>query len=977
MQCADYPKYKLSLAAVALSFANLLSAGGGKVRLLAAQLPLPTKSGQVFIIDDWDNKVTENDMGSNYFSGNSGVTESVEGITEIALSNDSNSPVGGSLEVSFNFTGVPDEFAGYFTSLFGLTDTKVSLDGTGVEPPESTPLPGYFLDTQDIYRGFAAFVSRSVEQLRFDVRLESAEDITMKIELRDEPNDSNDFDVFTRRRITDTGQWHTISLTIPDDFNDSVTGGGNTAAFNWREVSTLSVIIERENIGAGISNPMSGRFLVDNLVFTDEDGEYPDLQQARDPCTDGLDPNYTNAFLDLIRATSSLYFLDWASTDSRTGGIIQDRSCYADLMSIGGVGFQLSSYVIDANAGYLTREAAAQRVKDILSVLHDRPQGPQRVGTAGYQGFFYHFLGIDGLRKQNFDWTATPDVNEALNTVELSTIDTTLTVAGAVTAAQYFDANDPVENQIRTLANEIYARVNWPFMLNQTAGPKYNQFFWGWKPLENRNGPAFEIPDSNGFGHYSGTPGYPGTADYYTDEGILIALLAMASPDPNHRLGREVWDAIIRDKQGGDFVKTYPGALFTYQFASCWLNTGRLGTDTHPNEPLNFYENSRKAIEATIAYATSNPKGRATLNEYRWGLSATEGPFDDYFAEAAPPVAISYDGNEPMAELFGSGPPMLLEAESGTGDWEEKQRGNASCGKTVWIHESNSCNITFDPNGTAKYRFKLCYSNDGATDTLDVRLDDVSIGECNTVDTRPPGGGPGSGWNEFVWVDINDINVAPGAHELTIYVKSADYYGVEVDCVNLVPQVVLRPLELGTVTNYAAAISIVHKPSEAIAAMWNNAANEDLNGDGAAELLHPRFGFADAFNLNIADAVIEGVVHPNETRILRGNGPWASYAGFAIDHGPMLIIIDNYLNNQFVPNLFMSYPGILSSLSELFRFGDLDDDNDVDFHDYAMFAVDWLETDCGTCNGADFTFDGEVGWLDLKQFTNNWLAGVD
>jgi len=52
-------------------------------------------------------------------------------------------------------------------------------------------------------------------------------------------------------------------------------------------------------------------------------------------------------------------------------------------------------------------------VHDILAVLYDQPQGPDRVGTIGYQGFFYHFLGIDGLRKQNFDFTATTNINEA------------------------------------------------------------------------------------------------------------------------------------------------------------------------------------------------------------------------------------------------------------------------------------------------------------------------------------------------------------------------------------------------------------------------------------------------------------------------------------------------------------------------------------------------------------------------------------
>src|SRR6185437_11587015 len=171
------------------------------------------------------------------------------------------------------------------------------------------------------------------------------------------------------------------------------------------------------------------------------------------------------AFLDLVRATSSLYFLDFASTDPRAGGIVQDRSTFADLLSIGGAGFQLTDYVIGAQRGYITRGNAAERTRAVLKVLHESPQGAERVGTAGHRGFFYHFVGIDGRRKQNFDFAGTPQ-NESRKTVELSTIDTALVIAGALTARQYFDRNDPIEAEIRMLADALYERVDWPFMLN-------------------------------------------------------------------------------------------------------------------------------------------------------------------------------------------------------------------------------------------------------------------------------------------------------------------------------------------------------------------------------------------------------------------------------------------------------------------------------------------------------------------------------
>ena len=599
--------------------------------------PLPTTIGQSFIVDDWDYVVTENDLGFNYFSGNTGATESVEGTTELSLSSESQGSEGGSLRLAFDFTGQDAEvFSGYFASLFGLTDTLVSLDGSGVQPSETTPFSGYFLDTQNIYGDFQPLKGRAVEEIAFDVRLLSADNITLKIELQDETG----HDVFARRTIGDTGSlWQTISLAVPSGFDNSVAGGGSTAAFNWNQVSVFSLIIERVNIGDGISNPDSGAFLVDNLRLVDADGEYPDLSSVELNGDGSLSPLNEAAFLDLVRARSFEYFLDFASTDERTGGIIQDRSTFADLMTVGGVGFQLTAYVIGAERGYITRPDAASRVHSILSTLTTQPQGPERVGTIGHEGFFYHFLGIDGLRKQNFDFDATP-VDESLNTVELSTIDTALAVAGAVTARQYFSSDTALEQQIRSLADSVYSGVNWNYMLYTNpldpADAQNEQFYLGWKPNEVRDDDSgafgrFKIDDAAGQGQYSSKAENgierPATLDFYTDEALLIALLAMGSPNPAHRLGREVWDAIARE--GDPFVKTFPGSLFTYQFGSVWLDTEQLGADNHSTRPTDFFDNTSAAIAATRQYAIDNPNNRATWQggrgELLWGLSMPKG----------------------------------------------------------------------------------------------------------------------------------------------------------------------------------------------------------------------------------------------------------------------------------------------------------------------------------------------------------------
>ena len=45
--------------------------------------------------------------------------------------------------------------------------------------------------------------------------------------------------------------------------------------------------------------------------------------------------------------------------------------------------------------GYITREAARDRVLATLRFFQQAPQGPQRRGTTGHKGFFYHFLDME------------------------------------------------------------------------------------------------------------------------------------------------------------------------------------------------------------------------------------------------------------------------------------------------------------------------------------------------------------------------------------------------------------------------------------------------------------------------------------------------------------------------------------------------------------------------------------------------------
>jgi len=52
---------------------------------------------------------------------------------------------------------------------------------------------------------------------------------------------------------------------------------------------------------------------------------------------------------------------------------------------------------------------------------------------------------------------------------------------------------------------------------------------------------------------------------------------------------------------------------------------------------------------------------------------------------------------------------------------------------------------------------------------------------------------------------------------------------------------------------------------------------------------------------------------------------------------------------------------------------DLYKDGKTDFLDFAVFAEQWMQIDCGPCGGADFTGDGNVDANDLKKLADKWL----
>lgn len=298
--------------------------------------------------------------------------------------------------------------------------------------------------------------------------------------------------------------------------------------------------------------------------------------------------------LERLQENTFRYF--WETTDEATG-MAPDRYPSASPASIAAVGFALTAYPIGVEHHFISREQATKRTLSTLRFLLTLPQGPEKEGAAGYQGFFYHFLdNKDGLRSQEWE-------------IEISTVDTALLMAGALFAQSYFDGQNSEESEIRTLAEALYQRVNWQWAQNNPP-----LISLGWMP-----GKGFLAHDWVGY-----------------NEAMLVYILALGSPSyPVEPAAWAAWTDHYQDDWGGQgqFEHLSFGPLFGHQYTHIWIDFRDIQDPYMAEKNSDYFRNSRIAVYAQRQYAIDNPSQWEGYGSEIWGITACDGPgsFKRYF----------------------------------------------------------------------------------------------------------------------------------------------------------------------------------------------------------------------------------------------------------------------------------------------------------------------------------------------------------
>jgi hypothetical protein len=240
-------------------------------------------------------------------------------------------------------------------------------------------------------------------------------------------------------------------------------------------------------------------------------------------------------------------------------------SPYVQEVDIAASGFALAGLALSAEKGLISKREA----RDIFLEAVESCLKLQRDPKQNFAGFLYHYY--------------IPDIsgNDLVHKsgVEVSTIDTAILLAGIITASEYLASQGYAE--CRDKANEFYSNIDWRDFFNGSR----KQFRMSW---------------NRGI--------FGGFWDFYTDEILLIAILAQGSPLAELRV--DIRDSLgnIAVKEGRykeySYVYSWYGSLFTYLFAHLFIDFRRLDKDILYN--VDWWDNTKAAVSADIRWCSDN-----------------------------------------------------------------------------------------------------------------------------------------------------------------------------------------------------------------------------------------------------------------------------------------------------------------------------------------------------------------------------------
>jgi hypothetical protein len=322
-----------------------------------------------------------------------------------------------------------------------------------------------------------------------------------------------------------------------------------------------------------------------------------------------------------------------------------------DLVAIGGSGFGVMALIVATERGWVSREAALERLSRMLDLL---------VRSTCYHGAFPHFM--NGRTGATIPFMRKDDGGDL--------VETSFLCMGLLAARQYFDRDAPAERSVRDRINWLWQDVEWNWY---THGGR-DVLYWHWSA-------------NNGWAMNHEIRGW--------NECLITYVLAAGAPryaiEPSayhrgfaggrdHPNGRAYYGIEL------PLGMPYGGPLFFAHYSFCGLDPRGL-----KDRYADYWEQNSRHVEINLAHCTANPHGHAGYGPLCWGLTASDGP--DGYSGHDPDVD---DGTiSPTAALssFPYAPRAALQAlrhfldSHGTRIWGRYGFVDAFCERRDWYSD--------------------------------------------------------------------------------------------------------------------------------------------------------------------------------------------------------------------------------------------------------------------------------------------------
>lgn len=273
--------------------------------------------------------------------------------------------------------------------------------------------------------------------------------------------------------------------------------------------------------------------------------------------------------LTKVQQQTFKYFWDYAHPNC---GLARERLGSGNTVTTGGSGFGISAIPVAVSRGFITREAAAERMRKILAFLSTAER---------FHGAYPHWMDGDTGKAKAF---STKD-----NGADL--VETAFLIEGLLTAQAFFDKAD--EADIRSSIEAIWHDVEWDWFTK--GGEK--KLYWHWSP------------------DYDWQMNMPIVG---WNEALIIYVLAASSP--THPITKDVYDQGWA--RGGKMKPSVTGPLFFAHYSFMGLDPRGL-SDAYC---ANYFEHNVAHAKYNYDYCVKNPGKHAGYSADSWGLTASDIP---------------------------------------------------------------------------------------------------------------------------------------------------------------------------------------------------------------------------------------------------------------------------------------------------------------------------------------------------------------